>query len=171
MTAELRSVLIGTAGLSAAAVAALLLTFARARITTSISKRQRTARVAGVAVALQLVHFLEELATGFHQRFPEQLGLTAWSSSFFVSFNLFWLAVWILSCRVLAAGHLTAVAALWFLGIAGVANGIAHPLLSLGTGSYFPGLMTSPFVGAACLLLLRRLAVITAGSSTAGRSL
>jgi hypothetical protein len=47
---------------------------------------------------------------------------------------------------------------LWFLAIGGVANGLAHPSFSLRTGGYFPGLVTSPLVGFASLLLLRRLA-------------
>ena len=50
----------------------------------------------------------------------------------------------------------------WFLAIASVANGIAHPALALATGSYFPGLWTSPLMAAGGVLLWRRLMTITA---------
>lgn len=56
------------------------------------------------------------------------------------------------------------MAALWFLGIAGVVNGVAHPALAqlaLRAGSYFPGLITSPLIGGLGLTLLRRLTSIT----------
>ncbi|MCP5090226.1 MAG: hypothetical protein GY949_04810, partial [Gammaproteobacteria bacterium] len=39
--------------------------------------------------------------------------------------------------------------AAWFLAIAGMLNGVAHPLLAIAAGGYFPGLITSPFIGAA----------------------
>jgi hypothetical protein len=159
---ELRSILLGTAGVSAAGVVALFLTATR-RLDSSRAGLHAVIRVATIAVLVQSAHFVEELATGFHHRFPEQLGLTPWSSSFFISFNLFWLAVWVLSCRGQAAGHRAALAALWFLAIAGLVNGVAHPLLSARVGSYFPGLLTSPILGVVGFLLLRRLASVTRG--------
>ena len=39
-----------------------------------------------------------------------------------------------------------AALAAWFLAIAGMFNGIAHPLLALASGGYFPGLVSSPFI-------------------------
>jgi hypothetical protein len=164
---ELRSILLGTAGVSAAALVALLLTVVRDRVTPNPAELQAAVRVAVAAVLVQFAHFAEELATGFHQRFPEQLGLAPWSPWFFVPFNLFWLAAWVLSCRGLAAGRQPALAALWFLGIAGLVNGVAHPLLSLRSGGYFPGLIMSPLVCVAGFLLLRQLAVVTRGPAAA----
>ena len=163
MSDELRSILVGTAGLSAAALAALVLTVVRGRVSANQAELQAAVRVAGVAVVVQSAHFVEELATGFRQRFPEQLGLAPWSLGFFVSFNLFWLGVWVFSCRGLSAGRQPALAALWFLGIAALVNGIAHPVLSARAGGYFPGLITSPVLGVVGFLLLRRLASVTCG--------
>jgi hypothetical protein len=160
---EARSILLGTAGLSVALLASLLLTFVRAPLTASRAERRAAGRVAAAALLVQCAHFGEELVTGFPQRFPEQLGLAPWSSSFFVSFNLFWLVVWALSCWGLAAGRRPALAALWFLGIAAVVNGIAHPVLSVLARGYFPGLITSPFLGVIGLVLVRHLASITRG--------
>ena len=47
--------------------------------------------------------------------------------------------------------------AAWFLAIAGMFNGIAHPLLAVAAGGYFPGLASSPFIGAASVWLWFRL--------------
>lgn len=158
---ELRSILIGTAGLSIAGVIALFLAVVRRVRAWHKTRLRATVRLAIAVVCLQATHFVEEFATGFHQRFPELLGLTSRSSRFFVSFNLFWLAIWTLSVWALAAHRQAAFCPLWFLAIGCFANGIAHPLLSMRTGGYFPGLVTSPFVGLLGVLLLRRLFLIT----------
>jgi len=160
---ELRSILLGTAGLSAAALAAILLTLTRGGISSSGAELRASVRLAAIAVLLQAAHFAEEVATGFPELFPEQLGLTPWSRGFFVSFNLFWLIVWGFGVLGLAARRRPALAALWFLAIAGFVNGLAHPVLSARVGGYFPGLITSPFLGVVGLLLLRRLALLTRG--------
>jgi hypothetical protein len=161
---ELRSILLGTAGLGAAAIAAAVLTVMRGGIAAGAAELRAAARVAAVAVLLQAAHFAEEAATGFRERFPELLGLAPWSPRFFVSFNLFWLAVWAQSLRGLAARRRLALFPLWFLALAGVANGVAHPLLAARVGGYFPGLFTSPLVGVAGLVLLRRLLRLTAAA-------
>ena len=97
MVDELRSILIGTAGLSVAAVIALFLTLARGTIVASEPALAAAVRLAVAAVVVQAAHFAEEAATGFHQRFPEMLGVVPWSLRFFVLFNLVWLVVWVLS--------------------------------------------------------------------------
>lgn len=80
----------------------------------------------------------------------------------FVSFNLAWLGIWVLSVWGLARRRRVALFPLWFLGIAGVANGLLHPLLALNARGYFPGLVTSPLVAAAGAPLMVRLASVTA---------
>ena len=124
-------------------------------------------RAAIIAVLVQGAHFAEELATGFHRRFPEVLGFEPWPVAFFVPFNLLWLAVWSLSIWGLAARQWTALFPLWFLGIASVANALAHPLLSFRAGAYFPGLVSSPFVGIAGAVLLAHLVRVTDGRAGA----
>ncbi len=153
--------LLGTAGLSVAAVVALGLTLSRGGVVGDETKLRASIRLAVLAVLLQAAHFAEEWATGFHQRFPELLGLSPWSIRFFVTFNLVWIAIWILSLWGLKARRRVALFPLWFLGLGCVANGLAHPLFALRTGGYFPGLVTSPLVGIVGLLLLRRLFRIT----------
>jgi uncharacterized protein with HXXEE motif len=165
MNEQLRSILTGTAGLSVAAVIALILTLARDGIGASQTRLRSAVRLAIAAILVQSAHFAEELATGFHQRFPELLGLAPWSVRFFVSFNLIWLAAWVLGVFGLAARWRVALFPLWFLGLGCVVNGIAHPLFSLRTGGYFPGLVTSPLVGVAGVLLLRGLSRVTDANS------
>jgi hypothetical protein len=161
MGEELRSILLGTAGLTAAVLVAFLLTLLRSPVTASQAERRAAVRVAGAAVLVQFAHFSEELAAGFYVRFPEQLGLTPWSPTFFISFNLFWLAVWGLSSWGLLASLRLALVPLWFLGIAALGNGVAHLMLAARVGGYFPGLVTSPLLGVVGLLLLRQLATVT----------
>jgi len=162
MSEELRSILLGTAGLSVAGVIALFLALARGGVQAGEAELRAAVRLGGVAVLFQAAHFAEELATGFHLRFPALLGLSPWSLRFFVTFNLFWLVVWGLSLWGLRARWRAALFPLWFLGLGCVANGLAHPAFSLRTGGYFPGLVTSPLVGVVGIFLLRRLSVITA---------
>jgi hypothetical protein len=164
---ELRSVLLGTAGLGVVAVVALALTLARA-IGAGGPELRRAVRMAAATALLQAGHFAEELATGFPVRFPDALGLAPWPPGFFVSFNLVWLAIWGASVQALARRRRAALFPLWFLGLAGAVNGIVHPLLALRAGSYFPGLVSAPLLGVAGVWLLGRLWRVTAaGASSA----
>lgn len=128
--------------------------------------RRAAAILLAVATAVQAVHFVEEAATGFHERFPALLGLPPMPFSGFVAFNLAWIVIWIVSIPGLRAIHKGAYFAAWFLAIAGLLNGVAHPLMAAAVGGYFPGLITSPFIGVAGVLLwqrLQRATAVTAG--------
>ena len=156
MAGGLPSEIAGTAGLWIVATIAIAL---------AVAGRNRPldpARLrwpAGAALALQLAHATEEYATGFPQRFPAVLGLTPWSNRFFLAFNASWLLVWALAVAALVSGRapLAARAALWFLALAGVLNAVAHPLLALRAGGYFPGLVTALPLGLAGGVLAARL--------------
>src|SRR5690349_19212966 len=105
MTDNLRSVLLGTAGLWAGALIALLLTILRRPVKLDPALRDRTAQLMLIGLAAQCLHFMEEFVTRFQDRFPTLLGLSAWPENFFVSFNLIWLSVWILSAIGLHKGY------------------------------------------------------------------
>jgi len=165
MNENLRSVLTGTAGLSAAAVVALLLTIVRRPVDSDLAGRERTARLFLIGLAAQCLHFMEEFITRFHDRFPALLGLPAWPENFFVAFNLLWLTVWILSAIGLQRGYRAALFPAWFFAIAAIANGVAHPLLALVARGYFPGLISSPVLGVLGVLLWRRLLALTRSSA------
>ena len=152
MNDSLRSILIGTAGLDLAFLAALALAL-RAPAGANVW-RLRPPAIA--VLVLQMLHFTEERGGGFAERFPETLGLAPWPGGFFEGFNIVWLCVWAWAIVAGGAGY-PARAALWFLALSAIANGLAHPLLALSVGGYFPGLYTSPLLGLGGLWLALRL--------------
>lgn len=168
MSEGFRSEVLGTAGLTLAAGAALLLALFRRPVGLRADERRRATAVFVVAVTCQALHFSEEYATGFYRQFPEVLGLAAWSSAFFLAFNVSWLGIWTAAAFGLRTGYRPAFFLAWFLAIASIGNGVAHPLLAIRAGGYFPGLLTSPLVGLAGAVLWARLMAITEPSSTAG---
>jgi len=153
MDGQLRSILLGTSGLAVVAAIAAALAWSGPRDWRSGSFGA-VRRLGWLAVAAQALHFAEEWLGGFPDRFPTLLGLAAWRPGFFVGFNLAWLAIWLLVLVRPRAWPGFTLFALWFLALAGLVNGLAHPILSLASGGYFPGLWTSLLVGTAGLFLL-----------------
>lgn len=143
--------------LGLAALAAALLARSRKSPPENVEERLTAARALAVAVGVQSVHFAEEAATGFHERLGPLLGLPGMPLSLFVVFNLTWIGIWIASVPGLRSARTGAFFAAWFLAIAGMLNGIAHPLLAIAAGGYFPGLVSSPFIGMASVWLWLRL--------------
>lgn len=158
---DLRSMLLGTLGLDITLLGSLILTMTRGGIDADRAELLAACRLAGLAATVQAAHFVEELATGFHRRFPELLGLSAWPDIAFVSFNLFWLTIWTLSVAGMLARRTSALFPVWFLGLASVANGLGHPVMAVVTGAYFPGLATSLLSGVVGMLLVRRMFLMT----------
>lgn len=143
--------------LGLAAFAALQLALRRPFSNELRMERASASHMLALATAIQSGHFVEEWATDFHIRFPALFGLDPMPLSFFVAFNLTWIVVWIASVPMLRTGNRAAFFAAWFLAIAGMLNGLAHPLMAVASGGYFPGLISSPFIGLASILLWRRL--------------
>ena len=139
------------------AVVAVRLSQNRSSPMEAAKERNAASTLLGIATAIQSVHFAEEWVTGFHIRFPALLGLDPMPMSFFVAFNLVWIGFWIASVPSLRIGRGSAFFAAWFLAIAGVLNGVAHPMMAIASGGYFPGLITSPFIGIAGVILWQRL--------------
>lgn len=109
------------------------------------------------AVSIQCIHFLEEYLTGFQTAFPQFFGY-AWSDQQFVALNLSWLAVFVIAgVGIHYRIRLAYLIVYFFVIVGGIANGLAHPLLSLMKGGYFPGLFTSPFALLVGLILLKKL--------------
>ncbi len=154
--------------LGIAAFFALQLAVRRPSPAEFADKRAAASRALAHATGIQCVHFAEEWATGFHVHFPALLGLEPMPLSFFVGFNLAWIAAWVVSVPLLRSAQPLAFFAAWFLAIAGMLNGVAHPLLALTSGGYFPGLITSPAIGLAGILLWRQLHRATAHAEETG---
>ena len=140
-----------------AALTALGLALRRRSPPESALERAAAARALAAALGAQTLHFAEEWAAGFPERLGVLLGPPAMSNAFFLVFNLVWLVVWAVSIPALRAGRPLAFFAAWFLAVAAMLNAVAHPLLALAGGGYFPGLMSSPLIGVAGLWLWRRL--------------
>lgn len=154
MSSQAASILLGTAGLTVAALVALSLSTSRGMPAAVVAPVQRLTLL---GVVIHGGHFAEEYVTGFYRRFPELLGLVSWPASFFVGFNVAWMTIWLCCIPALRRFPRAAGLPVWFLAIASAANGVVHPLLALATGGYFPGLWTSPLTGLLGLVLLRTL--------------
>ena len=122
-----------------------------------IAERRAASNALLIATAVQSAHFCEEWATGFHVRFPALFDLPAMPLSFFVGFNLAWIAIWIACIPGLRVSNRFAFFAAWFLALAGMLNAVAHPVMAGAAQGYFPGLISSPFVGLAGLWLWLKL--------------
>ena len=143
--------------LGLAALAAIALARSRHSPPENATERSVAARALALALVVQGGHFLEEALTGFPERLGALFGIPAMPTSFFLTFNLAWLAIWIVSVPGLRAARSAAFFAAWFLAIAGMINAAAHPLLAAAAGGYFPGLVSSPLIGAAAAWLWLRL--------------
>lgn len=138
---------------------AALAAFSMSRLSPpeNLVERHAAVRMLALATGIQGIHFAEEAVTGFNEQFPALFGQPPIPIAVFVGFNLIWLGIWAASVAGLRSARPTAFFAAWFLAIAGILNGIAHPLLAVTVGGYFPGLLSSPVIGVAGIYLWRRL--------------
>ena len=143
--------------LGLAALMALRLVQVRLSLPGMVAERRAAARALAIAVVVQAAHFTEETATGLPQRLPALFGLPTMPFSLFVAFNLVWLGIWIASVPALQSRLPAAFFAAWFLAVAGIVNGILHPLLAAVARDYFPGLLSSPVIGVVSVWLWVRL--------------
>ncbi len=155
---ELRSWIGGTLALWLTLAVAVGTSIARP-LTPGAGTARRGVLAAGMVTLLaQCAHFAEEAATGFPAVVPPLLGLAPWSPGPFVILNVAWIGIWAAALIGVQAGRRLAEWPLWFLSLAGILNGVAHPALAVIAGSWVPGLFTSPVVAVAGLMLLRALA-------------
>jgi uncharacterized protein with HXXEE motif len=112
------------------------------------------------AVFVQCLHLIEEYRTGFYSVFPPMLGGQAWSPERFLTFNLAWLAVFVVAGIGMTTARRPAFLVALFLALGGgVANGLGHLALAAQRGGYFPGVYTAVpalFAGSALLRKLLR---------------
>ena len=105
--------------------------------------RLKVAFVMGVVVFLG--HVTEEFLTGFHRLLPALFGRAPWSDHRYLVFNGVWALVFGVAAFTVARARPLPVLIILFLAVAGgVGNGVAHLLLVLQRGAYFPGAWTAP---------------------------
>lgn len=153
----MQSLIPSALALGLAALAAVFLAARRRSPPGATAERSAAAGVLALAVVIQSAHFLEEALTGFPGRLGDLFGLPGMPLWFFVGFNVLWIGIWIASVRGIRSGRAVAFFAAWFLAIAGMINGIAHPLMAVAGGGYFPGLVSSPLIAGVCVWLWVRL--------------
>jgi hypothetical protein len=146
------------------AIAAGALALHRESPPSLASGRGLAARALALATIVQALHFAEELGTGLPARLGPLFGLPPMSTAFFVAFNVAWLTAWIASVPLLRGGVRFAFFAAWFLALAGFLNGVAHPLLAIASGGYFPGLVSSLPLALVAARLWRELRGATAAT-------
>jgi hypothetical protein len=157
MNENVRSMVLGPSVLYGVAILALVFTISRKPVNYSDQQIDRVIGLYLFGIACQCLHFTEEFVTGFYLRAPEFLGFVPWSTEFFVTFNLIWIALWLVAAVGIKKRIRLAFFPVWFFAIGMVGNAIWHPLLCLATRGYFPGLYTSPFAGVIGVMLLSRL--------------
>ena len=163
MSESMRSMILGPSALYLFAAIALFLTVSRRAPKLDSAAGSRFIYLFLLAVLLQCLHFAEEFATGIHTRLPQFLGLVAWSSEFYVTLNLVWITLWLVSVIGVRYGFRPAYFPVWFFAVGMIGNLFAHPVLALLHNGYFPGLVTSPIVGIMGFLVATRLFQLTKG--------
>ncbi len=119
----------------------------------------------GVGILVFVAHFVEEFLAGFRTELPALVGRPPWSAPQFVGFNGAWAVVFVLAFLTLRPDRALPILPVLFLAVVGgLGNGIAHLLLGLQRGGYFPGLITAPLCLGVGLWLLRLLYGGGAGS-------
>jgi hypothetical protein len=98
-----------------------------------------------MALALAMLHFLEEFVAGFYVRFPVEIyGASAFSANEFAISQCSLFALLILSAAGIYKKIRAAMIMPWFLIVMLEAvNAVQHPVFSVITRGYFPGLFTA----------------------------
>jgi len=112
-----------------------------------------------LALAWQLVHFVEENSTGFRYRWPREIfGAKPYGDRQYVAINALSYAVFIAGGVALMKRRPEFSLPAIFFAVMGVMyNGIQHPIYSYMVKGYFPGLFTGLVDLALGPLLLKRL--------------
>lgn len=87
------------------AVASTLLANSRRSPIDHRTERLAAARALAIAMSAQSIHFVEEAAMGFHDRFGALFGLPGMSVSAFSTVNLVWIGIWMASYWGLKSGR------------------------------------------------------------------
>lgn len=97
-----------------------------------------------VALAIQFLHFTEEYLTDFTTEMPALLNEPPYPVEFWLTFNMIAYAIFILGgISLFSKNKSYSIIPLFFLLIGVILNSVAHFLISIFTGGYFPGLFTA----------------------------
>lgn len=97
------------------------------------------------ALAIQMIHFIEEFVTGFHVRFPVEIYHSApfQANEFVISQMALYALLIVAAIGIFKQWKIPMIMA-WFLIIMLlIVNAVQHPVYVVMVGGYFPGLYTS----------------------------
>ncbi|MFN8456830.1 MAG: HXXEE domain-containing protein [Anaerolineae bacterium] len=96
-------------------------------------------------LAVQFIHFAEEINTGFRSQFPLLYGGIPYSDSLFVTFNMISYCIFALACLLVFTKNLRflLLPPMFFIIYGAIGNAISHTWWSLYRQAYFPGLITA----------------------------
>lgn len=95
-------------------------------------------------LGIQFLHFTEEYLTGFNEKLPALLGETPYPMEYWITFNMIAYFVFTLGGIILYKQiKELLIIPIFFILTGVILNSIAHLLLSIYVGGYFPGLITA----------------------------
>lgn len=114
------------------------------RFYNSIPAPNKTLPLYLLLVAIQFLHFTEEYLTGFNVKLPALLGQAPYPMEYWIIFNMIAYFVFIMGGIILYKQiKELLIIPIFFILTAVIINSIAHLLLSIYVGGYFPGLITA----------------------------
>jgi hypothetical protein len=156
----LQQALMGRAVVGLSVALALAAAVCLARPPLPAARADRLLLVFAVGVAVQILHFAEEWATGFAREFPALLGYE-WSDRRFVSFNVAWVLAFAAAALGVQRRSPEAFLVLWFFAFDAIGNAVLHVSIAVWRRAYFPGVVTAPLLLVVGVLLLQQLLQVT----------
>ena len=128
------------------------------KVQQSADHNYHPSRFGAPAVVVQFAHLTEEYLTGFYKEFPPLFGTQWWSERGFVTIIILVFGIlYLLAAIGLLYKNPFANCFLWFVALGPMlVNSIAHPIVSLITRGYFPGLLTAPIQLVVSIVFIRR---------------
>lgn len=98
------------------------------------------------ALAVQMIHMGEEYLAGFHSAFQHLFDTEVWTERQFMLVAVFiGMVLYLAGGGGMLLGSRTANYLVWFYALGlGLSNAVAHFVLSVVEGGYFPGIYTAP---------------------------
>ena len=110
-----------------------------------------------LALAVQMLHFMEEYLGDFQSRFPALFGMDPIPDILFISFNMVAYCIFLFGAiAIYNKLRWAMVVPVLFILLGTIGNAVAHIGFSLMTGGYFPGLWTGlVYIGLGPILVMR----------------
>jgi len=96
------------------------------------------------SIVMQAFHFVEEYAGRLYELAPPLFNLRPLPAQKFLVFNLVWIVIFMAAAIGVFKGVRLSLLVTWFMAlVGGIGNAAIHSWLSVRSGGYMPGLVTS----------------------------